>query len=542
MAEEGQALSLGTAIGLGYKTKDIGPQLLKFQAEQLAAGSARKAAAHKQKQSEYDKIYNDIIKIDSSFAHKGVKGLLDKDTTEAINKLNKGIQEGASPQELMSTLYDYTTKVNFRKIQSKERDAIEKDNYEGAPVPQILIDAAGRTQDGDFALIGDEKLTMEAMGISQNTNPGTIGYQALPKEGAETALNTIDFSIPALQGMADVKKEVRTVTGEKGYQDVVTTNYIPSVDVYKNLLEGELSKQNQLAAEVVRIAKAEGKNESTLLMELINKAKAEGRDGYTPGQLLKEKVVDYYVTNKFPTWQQQKTKAVQMTANVPVRSSGGERGNNNPPDPSEAPIYQSEFVSAPLLDFMNTKKELKLILDGKLDSEIIELFNNPSKIQSAKAREQMETIKEAWDTAKGPPTTRYYSAQVSAGGEDIKLKNGATIKVDQLYFVPDPTKKGGGTFHAKGSANVMQDGLNVSVQNKDYILDVDDIQTIQSKSGGTGGAVYKNAIINWDKSAKANQVPTIRGYVESLKTGRTTTRRTTPSAGGTIPISGVGGN
>jgi hypothetical protein len=540
MAEEGQALSLGTAIGLGYKTKDIGPQLLKFQAEQLATGSARKAAAHKQKQSEYDKIYNDIIKIDSSFAHKGVKGLLDNDTKEAITKLNKGIQEGASPQELMSTLYDYTTKVNFRKIQSKERDAIEKDNYEGAPVPQILISAAGRTQDGDIALMVNEKLTMEAMGISQNTDPGTIGYQALPKEGAETALNTIDFSVPALQGMADVKKEVRTVKGEKGYQDVVTTNYIPSVDVYKNLLEGELSKQNQLAAEVVRIAKAEGKDESQLLTELITKAQAEGRQ-YNNSQLLKEKVIDYYVTNKFPTWQQQKTKAVQMTAITPTRSSGRD-GDNPKPNPAEVPVYQSEFISQPLRRFMNTKKALSSSMNSMSDSQIIELFKDPSKIKNATARKEMEVIKQAWDIQKASPYANYPSASVSAGGEDIKLRNGATIKIDQLYFVPDPKVKGGGTFHAKGSANVTQGGRVVNIEDKDYELHVDDIQTLQSKTGGSAGAVYKTALLNWDNSAEGNNVPTIGGYVEAIKTGRRSAKSAVAPAGKKKKITGVGGN
>ena len=542
MAEEGQALSLGTAIGLGYKTKDIGPQLLKFQAEQLAAGSARKAAAHKQKQAEYDKIYNDMIKLDDGSFHKSVQGALNSDKDKSIGLINDAIQKGKSPQEVMGILYDLTKQVTARRNQSDERKVIQKDIDAGLPVPDVFKTALNRPVDAvdpTKILTAEEETTLKTLGYPVNVVEGTLGYQGNKSAGIEAGIRAKTYNVQGLE-KEGVSPEVKTIKAPVGYQDEVYFNFSPTEKQFVNEVNTQLEEPGALAVEFSKIAKAQGKTETALMNEITaasNATAAANGTEATPYPIVaKDYIRNYYVQNVMPGWIADKSVKVDAQKNVVVRAPRPD--DDNPPNPSEGPVYQSEFVSPYLSKSIAEQPELQKYLEGMSDTQIIAAYRDPSTITNKVARDRMTFIVNAAKKQTNLyPTQKYYAAFISNMGESIVLKNGDTIKVDQLYYNDKDD-----SFHAKGSANVTQSGKVVNIQNKDYKLDVDDLQTLQSASGGTGGAVYKNAIINWDKSAAKNKVPKISSYIESKKTGRRVSSGSATPAEGPIQIKGVGGN
>jgi hypothetical protein len=112
MAEGITASSMGQAIGLGYRTKDIGPQLMQFQASELARRSQEKAIAKKEKKNEYDKMLEKVINVGNTQVHK----TLQKELNAAVDKTRAEVTTFSNTGDTEGMLKSYVNLFNTVKV------------------------------------------------------------------------------------------------------------------------------------------------------------------------------------------------------------------------------------------------------------------------------------------------------------------------------------------------------------------------------------------------------------------------------------------
>ena len=264
MAEGITASSMGQAIGLGYRTKDIGPQLMQFQASELARRSQEKAIAKKEKKAEYDKSMEKLINAGNTQVHK----TLQKDLNAAVDKARGEITTFNNTGDTEGMLKSYVNLYNTVKVlegQTKNYNAVEEaTKTKSQLVPYEIINSISGEK---FVPINEPAKMDYLSSIGWAVDPVNKMFTNERGYKPRTTLNEILTSPMPSKETLLATGSVQTFQEDptrKGYSKSASEVLVPTDKLWYSVVDSKLQDNEFVANEIIRITEDKSQNYATL--------------------------------------------------------------------------------------------------------------------------------------------------------------------------------------------------------------------------------------------------------------------------------------
>jgi hypothetical protein len=502
MAAEITASSMGESIGLGYRTKDIGPQLMQFQASELARRSAEKNAEKKEKKADYDKALDKIFNLGNTDVHKvfrkEMNGLADDAKVKVTKANNEGDTEG-----ITNAIFDFTRAVsdykdkttNLRKVETAASSKSEL-------VPNDIISSFS----GDkFVAVPDE--SQEYM-LSLGWEVDPINRMFTNKAGfkPKDSLNEIMTSpMPTKDVLLanGSKAEFKKDPTQPGFSISGADVYKPTPQYWDAVVNAKLQDPEFVANELMRITRNnDGQSYAKLAAEKRAAMAGPGGDPSTIAIIdVNRAIVKENLDNTVrDTWINNHT--IRDDKNVkPVSVSSG-NNNNKDPKPNSADIHT--FTHIPTAD------RAQIIAAAKRNNRYpgIEYMTDEAiaNIVTADALSTFGTF-----GAKAIKNKRNsFGVIISSTTETVALPSFASkpVALSGLYY--DKSK---GKLYATGNTQiVVSNSVPATDQFVQFEVSKADLRAIRSASVSNKG--LKEAIAQFDLNAASKGYPTTDGILK----------------------------
>lgn len=493
---------MGEAIGLGYKTKDIGPQLMQFQASELARRSAERTAEKKEKKADYDKALDKIFNLGNTDVHKvfrkEMNGLADDAKVKVTKANNEGDTEGITDAifDFTRAVSDYKDKTtNLRKVETAASSKSEL-------VPNDIISSFS----GDkFVAVPDE--SQEYM-LSLGWEVDPINRMFTNKAGfkPKDSLNEIMTSpLPTKDVLLanGSKVEFKKDPTQPGFSISGADVYKPTPQYWDAVVNAKLEDPEFVANELMRITRNnEGQSYAKLAIEKRAALAGPGGDPSTiPIINVNRAIVKENLDNTVrDTWINNHT--IRDDKNVkPVSVSSG-NNNNKDPKPNSADIHT--FTHIPTADraqIIAAAQKAKRYpgIEYMTDEAIANIVT--ADAQSTFGSFGVKLIKNKRNS---------FGVIISSTTETVALPSFASkpVALSGLYY--DKSK---GKLYATGNTQIVVSNSVPAVgEFVQFEVSKADLRAIRSASVSNKG--LKEAIAQFDLNAASKGYPTTDGILK----------------------------
>ena len=530
------APSLGYAIGLNVKRKDIFGPAANQLSENLSLWSAKKERAAKEKKAEEDKFFDQILEAYKIPMNVRVQGDYDKSINQLRTDFNTAVNSGD-----MTGFRDKL--VNFYNTQTglKQRSGQNDDIAEMISTDQYAVGGAAKKYVGtDDDFTPEDERAMSLFGIYLDPNTGTlIPGQVSKYTPSQTFLDNRDISSDELlaaqlqeQNLATQRQkdldlyikqktdEFKTTNGKKPTKDELATikaDAEKQVPASEALVKGETYKTKKISGydasaynintptkalystivdEILTSPEAidsalmewEKRNTKGLIQRIDEikadyKAKNQNEPELTDEQAAQRLAKEHYMSNDlFNSWQKKNAKAIEL--NRTPKTSGGVRDGGSKTGEVEGVrdiTYQAHWSTAGFA-------KLNTGWIGNLE----ELYNK----------------KKAGTLGGGPASTYIggYGPTVEfAGGTSSEVYSIAglgNINPVSLYYDIDT-----GKFRLSYNTTITSSGITVPAEQKDAALTKEQLNQVR----GALATNMQKKIAAFDAALAIDGFPTTLG-------------------------------
>lgn len=500
------APSLGHAIGLNVKRKDIFGPAAQQLSENLAQWSAKKERAAKEKQDKQDKWLERAINLNQEAYQVRVEGDRQKEFNDFLSKINQGLESEATQQELFQIFSDFQTKNNNLKLISDKLKADEKSFYQNDAF--IKPSVAKKIFGTPDQLTDDERLVAEALGYLDSGNNlflvqpqerkpvnQTLADKKVEKEQLMAAIaqqteEKAKFKAAEDKAAADAKKAKQPYTPKKFEESVTQITFrdkaIPGyVQTAGNLLTPEKTFFIQNIVNplldndaFVENALFEYENKGNDLAAALRTAMAANNNNLDVAKAVVAR--DFVVENQYQPWAD--ANAAFLEQNRRPASSGGGGGGGGKSD--EVKGVRDITVQA----HWSTAGHAA-IKGGAWEGNVEELYR----------------MKKAGTLGGGPASTYVggYGPTVeftgASSGEIYNIEGIGQVNPVSLYYDED-TKE----FRLAYTTTISEKGMNIETATKDVRLNKRQLNQIRNPSS----TPMKEKIAAFDAYLGSNGYPT----------------------------------
>ena len=514
MASEITASSMGQAIGLGYRTKDIGPQLMQFQASELARRSAEKNAAKKEKKAEYDKTLDKIIDLSGADVHKVFREELNKIADDAKAKVTKFNNEG-DYEGMKTAIFDMTKAVSDYKLKTTNLRGIETAASTGTQlVPNDIISTFSGNKFVEIPIDNQEYMLSLGWEVDPLNRMYTNKAGFKPKDTLNEIMTSPMPTKEVLMANGSVV-EFKKDPSQAGFSESGSDVYVPTPQYWDSVVNAKLQDPEFVANELKRITHNDGKSYAKVAAE--KRAAMAAPTGADPKSFsileVNRAIVKENLDNEIrDTWI--KNHTLSDTRNVaPKVTTSGNNNKNNKNQVNPTSVIGSEHLESAVRDQIN--KDYKEFKDYT-DRQLIDIARKDAALLSP----QEKKIRGFFDNIvnvqkKELAHTRYPTVQVALKTDNLtppSLKDKTLKKLDEIYYNTDKQQ-----FYARFSTTAAESGATAQVLEKEIPLTVADLQYLRSATGNE--PTLKTAFDNLDGNAAAGRYETIDGYITRNSTG-----------------------
>jgi hypothetical protein len=547
MAAEITASSMGEAIGLGYRTKDIGPQLMQFQAGELARRSAENNAAKREKKADYDKLMDKLFTIGTSKTHRSIQGEFNAENDKTKKEFETAMMND-DREKALQLIYNAAQRSNNYADRTKNYDLIEEAQRANKIVPEDVITSISGNS---FKPLNENQMDyLDALGYI--FDPTTNTYISQPYDKRNTVQELMSVPIPKKEEF-DFYKVTPKFSEDKarpGYYKKGSEVYVPTDEMFDNIVKQKVSDRSFVANEVNRIANNNSKKYSQLAADtkadMIAKNQAKGIDvPITAEEVNRQMVINDLTLNHKDQWIREHTLGEDRN---PIPAGGGSSRSGKKDDKFQAnptAVIGTEHLTKNMRNTIN-----KSYPDFKdyTDKQLIEIARKPVNQLNTKEK-KVKVLFDAYDRKNTSYTqTDYPTVQVQMTTDNLTLsgsKKNVTQKVDSIYYNTDDNK-----FYATLSTTGSGGGAAAQVLEQQIPLTVDDLKAIRNVAendkrvaaalnelDGNAENFGYDTIDDWI----INNAKAVRGKNSSSPRTTSNTGKTGGNPGVKIKIPGIGG-
>jgi len=513
MAEDITASSMGQAIGLGYRTKDIGPQLMQFQAGELARRSAEKNAAKKEKKAEENKWMEKFFTVSSDKYHPSLQSEAKEEFATFRNKLSDSLYND-DPEGSMQVIIDARDKANQLKERSENYYKINDANNN----PSLFVsEDMVKTISGDKFIepTGDQIEILKAQGTEYNPVTKTYLFKAHAKRSYANELNAYKPSIEEMT-VDGVNPEFQQSPTKAGFNKQGQYVYKPNDTTWNKYVNKVVSDPELVINAVNEISRSQQKTQTQLLMDTQKSMIETGSD---PLLLTKEEVMKQIVRNDLNNNKKQPWIDSHILTNElnPAPVGGGGGGNNNkdknPANISDIQTFDGLSAAARasimnLVDVARKRDKDESILEGienMTDAEIIQIVQDDDGYIFGNEKHTLKIPKE-----------QSYGVVISSTTENVDIpslgKGGKAVALSSIRY-----NKNTGKFYATAKGTVtVANGLPQPAQEIQFELTDQDLRAIKNKAVTV--KEIEAGLASYNANANTLAMPTIDAYLRGQKT------------------------
>lgn len=497
---------MGQAIGLGYRTKDIGPQLMQFQAGELARRSAEKSAARKEKKAEYDKIMDKMFTIGTGKTHTSIQ----KEFNAANDQTKKEVETALMNDDrdtAMQLIYEAAQRSNYYADRTKNYDGIEEAYRSGNKiVPEDVITSI--KGDKFTGVDGNQMTFLNALGYQFDPKTNQYIMQGFDKKNTLEELRSVPKPTKEMFDQFQVKPKFIEEQAQAGFYKKGTEVYVPTDAMFLEVVKQKVQDPSFVANEVNRIAQNNSKTYVQLATatqaDMDAKNKANGIDvPITAEEVNRQMVINDLTLNHKDQWIKEHTIGEDRN---PIPAGGGSRsGKKEGWKPNPTSVSGTEHLSLAFGNAVRGIPEFK----NYTDKQIIEIIRKDPSLYSPGEKAIKVKLDKFNSGRKEVIHTRYPSVQLAQTTDYLTLpgrKTSVTQKIDEIYYDRDNKK-----FFARLSTTGSQSGASAQVMDQQIPLSVEDLKHI--RSAAVKDATVRTAIAELDGNAKAGKYETIDDYI-----------------------------
>ena len=525
MAEDITASSMGQAIGLGYRTKDIGPQLMQFQAGELARRSAEKNAARKEKKADYDKIMDKFFTIGTGKTHTSIQ----KEFNAANDNTKKEVETALMNDDrdkAMQLIYEAAQRSNYYADRTKNYDSIEDAYRTGSKiVPEDVVNSI--KGDKFTGVDGNQMTFLNALGYQYDDKTQQYIAQGLDKKNTLEELRSIPKPTKEMFDQYKVTPKFSEEQARTGYYKKGTEVYVPTDAMFLDIVKQKVQEPSFVANEVNRIAQNNSKTYVQLATatqaDMAEKNRLAGVDKpITAEEVNRQMVINDLTLNHKDQWIKEHTIGEDRN---PIPVGGGKSGKDVVP-PNPADIIGSEHINNDLRKLINQRQPS---FKNKPDGDILKMIQDPKTDQEKAVAKMFQAV-----TSKGKlATVNYPGVMVSEPNDNFTIpSNGKTVAITEIFYNTDEEQ-----FYLTSQKTAGKLGVTEKIMPGQFPLTIKDLNAMKSRASG-GNAVLKDALEKLKANAESQGYPTIDAWINKKKGGSTRSANTTPASGGRQKING----
>lgn len=479
MAEEVTAASMGESIGLVYRAKDITPQLMQFQAADLARKSQERAIAKKEKKLEGDKQLERIVPYEIKNLNKKVQDDANKYMAGARERITERVQE----DDMEGATKEFVAMAQYMNQLEKESAGFDNINLKNQDPSNLVIeDVAEWSSSTDPAKRRPTQTQVEqwnSLGIPYDPKTNTIDYRGIKVRNDLAEFENYKPDIEVFR-QNKIDPIIRQQTDVKGQLSQVSQVYVPNDDMYNAHRERMISDNDFVANAVNRISRDRKMKYGDLALEtqkqmILNDPTLDGKVTYE--MVNKQIVRDDYDKNHKAKWIMEHTVDENMNP-VPKATSVPKPPKDTDPKPNPTAILGGEHVGP------NVRKTLKINypkVSNMSDAKIIKAYNKYKTDPASLTTEEKKMLSgfQALDKAGAEViTNRYPTAQIQQSNDYLTLPsntNKKLQKIDEIYFNSDEDK-----YYARMSSTVAGSGSSLIMFELDIPLKVSDLNALKN--------------------------------------------------------------
>jgi hypothetical protein len=513
MAAEITASSMGESIGLGYRTKDIGPQLMQFQAADLARKASEKSAAKKEKKADENKWMEKFFTVSSDKYHPSLQSEAKEEFATFRNKLSDNLYND-NPEGAMQVITDARDKANELKERSENYYKInDANNNPSLFVPEDLVKLVSGNK--FIEPTGDQIEILKAQGTEYNPVTKTLIFKAHAKRSYVNELNAYKPSIEEMT-VDGVNPEFQQSPTKAGFNKQGQYVYKPNDTTWNKYVNKVVSDPELVINAVNEISRSQQKTQTQLLMDT---QKSMIDTGSNPLSLTKEEVMKQIVRNDLNNNKKQSWIDSHILTNElnPAPVGGGGGGNNNkdknPANSADIQTFEgfSGSTRATIMKLVNEARKRdkdETILEGienMTDAEITQIIQDDDGYIFGNEKQVLKN-----------PKDQSYGVVISSTTENVDIpslgKGGQTVALSSIRY-----DKKSGKFYATGKGTVtLAGGIVKAAQEIQFELTDQDLRSIKNKANTV--KEIQAGLASYNANANTLAMPTIDAYLRGQKT------------------------
>ena len=503
---------MGESIGLGYRTKDIGPQLMQFQASELARRSAEKSAAKKEKKADYDKIMDKFFTIGTGKTHTSIQG----EFNAANDKTKKEVETALMNDErdkAMQLIYEAAQRSNYYADRTKNYDAIEDAYKTGSKiVPEDVVNSI--KGDKFTGVDGNQMTFLNALGYQYDDKTQQYIAQGFDKKNTLEELRSIPKPTKEMFVKYEVTPKFSEEQARAGYYKKGSEVYVPTDKMFLDAVGQKVQDPSFVANEVNRIAQNNSKTYVQLATatqaDMAEKNKLAGVDKpITAEEVNRQMVINDLTLNHKDQWIREHTIGEDRN---PIPVGGGGKSGKDDKEPVANPTDFHLFSHIPSQDRISIieaakRKNLYPGIENMTDEAMAEIVKNDKKATFGSFG--MKAINKKQGS---------YGVIISQTTESINIPSlQKPVALSGIYY--DKTK---GQMYATGNAQInVGPGVAESAEFVQFPLTDADIRSL--RSGQNQNKVVADALQKYDLNAPLRKLPTTDEILSGKKASTTTT-------------------
>ena len=477
MASEITASSMGQAIGLGYRTKDIGPQLMQFQAGELARRSAEKNAEKREKKAEYDKIMDKFFTIGTGKTHRSIQG----EFNTANDKTKKEVETALMNDDrdtAMQLIYEAAKRSNYYADRTKNYDGIEEAYRSGNKiVPEDVVNSI--KGDKFTGVDGNQMTFLNALGYQYDDKTQQYIAQGFDKKNTLEELRSIPKPTKEMFVKYEVTPKFSEEQARAGYYKKGSEVYVPTDKMFLDVVTQKVQDPSFVANEVNRIAQNNSKTYVQLATatqaDMDAKNKANGVDvPITAEEVNRKMVINDLMLNHKDQWIREHTIGEDRNP-IPAGGGGSRATKDNKFQANPTAVVGTEHLTK---GFRKNITESYPDFKDYTDKQLIQISKKPMNQLTAKEK-NVKMLFDSYDRKNLSYThTDYPTVQVQLPTDNLTLsgsKKNVTQKVDTIYYNTDA-----GQFYATLSSTGTGGGASAQVLEQQIPLGVEDLQALRN--------------------------------------------------------------
>ena len=494
--------SLGQAIGLNVKNKDIFTPAAKMLSENLSALAEKKEKKAKAREDQYNKFLDEIIGLRKNSMHVREQANYDAAVNDLKRELDSKFESGADQRSLAESFFNFYDKQSLIK---KRSDMLLEDQKSAFQNPSVVNSrVAAKIYRTGEELTPEDVIEAQAMGIDYNPDTREIMSRRIQYTSIPETIKNIKFNKAeadkAMAFMTEEQKKVASMSpadqaiyrGTKipGFTQKVTEVTRPSQALYEMKVDTFLNTDKgytESALQEIESNLPQGQTLSSVIKKKQEELKTANNGVEPTLDLVKKSLAKDHFMSMYDTWASENAVSDEFQR----EPKGGDGKNGDQPTRSISATIEESHLSS---EGKKRARELKMDEQVAIDISLGRIDASPEDKKKANRITQGAIL------GAGPTV----SFQV-LGGEQVTIGRDA-VNPRKLWY-DKKTKK----FHLSYDKQVSGEQTSENLSGKDIVLTREQLKQLQNSKNSS----VMDQLEQWDLNAKKNGVPTIDAYITS---------------------------